>query len=403
MIRNNRNLTALVGGLILATFYILQIVFNWPGLRLSGVLGQKKFIDEQLVLTFAECFHTKGFEVYEGSLSEEFCSGFQYSIELLRFINILNVKSIGNSKIGYIFIIATVLSLIAYLFLIKISSKTSYLIALMAFCSPGIWLLMERGNYDVLILSLMTLSMVGLYFGFNHSSIFLIAVATLFKFYTLPLMFFLIIRVKNKRNKISLILASIPFTLYLGFLIIQVSSFPESWNVSFGLKSFGLYVDFVLSKYDLRLPFPEVTSIVPGIALTIICLLLFTKMKLHIGLLESTAFIRTRNVYNGVLIVLLSCYFAGMSFDYRLVYLAILVAISRNVFGNNRYLTLQIISGLFALYLSCFSFGINGIGLIVLQLLGDFSLAIFISLQLLYIWQIYLRPKYVVIYKTRQP
>jgi hypothetical protein len=76
-----------------------------------------------------------------------------------------------------------------------------------------------------------------------------------------------------------------------------------------------------------------------------------------------------------------------MSFDYRLIFLATLLGLSPLVFRENRFKAVMVVSGLFSLYFSTFSYGLRGIPAAGIQVLGDIAVAVFVATQLIYLRQ----------------
>jgi hypothetical protein len=80
-----------------------------------------------------------------------------------------------------------------------------------------------------------------------------------------------------------------------------------------------------------------------------------------------------------------------MNYDYRLVYLVSIVALTPNILAKGIFKSIVVISGCISLYFSTYAFGLTGVPALAIQLFGDVSLYIFVSAQLLYLFNVYLR------------
>ena len=389
VIRRNRVFTSFIASLAISLFYALQLSTSWFGLRSSGVRGPSDYIDQQSILNSANCFKSLGMNVYKQDVLPSGCGGFQYSIELLRLLNITQLSKLGSFALGTIFMWAVLLTFYYVFYLIKNYGKTDNFVALLSLISPGIWLLMERGNYDELVYLMVFVSAIILTTKFPEIGLLFIAISVLIKFYTLPLYVLSIFTLRRKMSKYIFALIAVPLTMYVLFLIKQVAAFPSTWYVSFGLKSISLYVELVLKeKFILDFIMPPILGSFIGIVFLVLIIQLFRRIELKPALKNDSNFTKDQSVtiYTALLVVFLSCFFAGMNFDYRLIYLAILVSISPLIFGGNRFRTLLQLTGLGALLLSTYSFGLQGIPALIIQFCGDVLLYGFIATQIFLIY-----------------
>ncbi len=396
-IRENRIATACIASLVLATFYLIQVATSWYGLRSTGIRGSSNYIDQESVLNSAECFKTLGISVYNLDIEPIGCGGFVYSIELLRFLNVTKLSSIDSSVLGNVLMWLTIATMCSLFFIIRRYGKLDNAIALISLSSPGIWLLLERGNYDEAIFILLIVASMLLTSKFQEVGIILILATVLIKFYTLPLYILSLFILRRRLSRRFFLVTSVPLTIYVLVLIREVAAFPSTWYVSFGLKSLGLYTELVINeKITKQFEISSGLSIVMGILILGVFLQYFRQNAIK------PAFVRNiensnhlaKSIYQSLLIVFLSCYFAGMNFDYRLILPACLIAISPAVFANNRYRSAMIFSGVISLWLSSYSFGLTGIPALALQFLGDITLYAFVATQLLLIYFV-LKPYFV--------
>ena len=74
-----------------------------------------------------------------------------------------------------------------------------------------------------------------------------------------------------------------------------------------------------------------------------------------------------------------------MNYDYRLIYLAVMISLLPRILPKSPFRTLVTTSGLGALFLSTFSYGLLGTALVGIQLVGDIAVSIFIASQLFFL------------------
>jgi hypothetical protein len=275
--------------------------------------------------------------------------------------------------------------------MIKDFGKQQYIFATLACISPGVWLLLERGNYDELIFMLVVIAGILLGTKRKIAGVLVLGFSALLKFYTLPAFIFATFFIEEKKTRRFLLIISIPLSLYSLKLISQVASFPSTWNVSFGLKSIGLYLQLAI-QYLVNQSFtiPSIATPIPGLIILFILLLFMRRIAIQPGLRieDPKKLDRFTQLYNLLLIVFLSCYFAGMNYDYRLVFLSFLVGMSPLIFHSNRYSAILVISGLLSLTFSTYLFGLHGIPALIIQMSGDLFLSVYVATQLVYLFEI---------------
>jgi len=390
-LRKNRNITALIASGLVMLFYGIQMVTSWATLKSSGVKGSNHYIDQAAILNSAKCFKTFGNEIYKTNMDPTICGNFQYSVELLRLLNFLSLSNVDSFTLGTIFMWLTISILCLVFFMIKDFGKQQYIFATLACISPGVWLLLERGNYDELIFMLVVIAGILLGTKRKIAGVLVLGFSALLKFYTLPAFIFATFFIEEKKTRRFLLIISIPLSLYSLKLISQVASFPSTWNVSFGLKSIGLYLQLAI-QYLVNQSFtiPSIATPIPGLIILFILLLFMRRIAIQPGLRieDPKKLDRFTQLYNLLLIVFLSCYFAGMNYDYRLVFLSFLVGMSPLIFHSNRYSAILVISGLLSLTFSTYLFGLHGIPALIIQMSGDLFLSVYVATQLVYLFEI---------------
>jgi hypothetical protein len=277
---SNRNTRAAVASLSVVMFYLLQLKYSWASLQASEIRGSSKYIDQESVLNSAKCFRDFGIEVYNLDTPNG-CGRFVYSIELLRILNLFHLSDLSSELLGTAFMWLTLIGLCSLFFLIKNSGKLDYLVATSAIVSPGVWLLLERGNYDEFVFIIVLISGYLLSSRYQELGIVLLAVTALMKFYTLPVFLIAIFFLKRRNSKIVIGLASIPIIIYIAFLIKLVAAFPSTWFISFGLDSLGLYANlFIKERFSQNFQFSGLAITFIGASFIALLMFCFLKLKL---------------------------------------------------------------------------------------------------------------------------
>lgn len=344
-------------------------------------------MDQDAVLKSAKCFEQMGNEVYKTDVIPRECGSYVYSVELLRFLNIFKLPDLGSEILGTSFLWLTVIVLCSIFFLTKNLKKLDRAIGIAAFLSPGIWLLLERGNYDELIFILVFIASLLLATKYQEFALILLLITSLMKFYTLPISILAIFFLRRKFSKVTFSIISALVTFYLITLMKQIEAFPSTWFISFGLDSLGLYVNLFLQEVissDIRLPQMVVSGI--GLIFLVFTYACLYKCKHSAELILNVEATKDsiQKLYLTMLGIFLSCFLAGMNYDYRLIYLAVLIALTPVIFAPSRFKNIVTYSGSFALALSTFSFGFSGIPGLLVQLIGDISLYVYVSTQIIY-------------------
>jgi hypothetical protein len=344
-------------------FYELNSYFRYPYLRIGDAWFDRIFDDTYQVLNSAKCYATIGRSIYD----QVTCS-YLYGSPLLDFINLLgahpeNVYFVGKTFLLINLMIFTYLSVYSFN---RFGTKR-LLLCIIIFISPPFHYLIERGNFDTVIILLILIAAI---FTFNGKFIFgsiVLGIAGIFKFYTLPVLFIYLLIVKfskGKLLKIQLVVAIISATLVLrDFVEIRgiLGSGTGGYGGTFGLKSFALYANH-LSKY-FNTSYVFIFTI---ISFALVMFIIFYKFNLSEPIFDEL------NSFSGVIQLLFGlqiivCYLFTINNDYRLSILGIfLSALLMDSFKNSGIEKYILIFGILSMWLSYPSW--------IFQVLGDLSL-----------------------------
>ena len=387
----------LIWPLYFIILFAIQHLTNWWPLRVSGIRGGN-FIDLGAVLRWSDCFKTKGSLVY---LPEDGkCGGYLYGSALLRVFSFLGVREDQTQFWGLFggLVLAICLGLLAKIFIS--TERISTLFVVLVLSSPGIWLLVERGNIDELISVLILLSTFLFIRGYEIPAILIIAISALFKFYTAPILILLVIVVKRNRLRL-LSLASfllvVPLVAADYFRIKAL--FPSTWFVSLGSPAIGFWVNLFGEKFGQDwIHLSEISGHILGLALLIFSIFavnkfVYTEKKLEFPPSKSNESGKVDAILLVFGSVFVICYVLGMNYDYRLIFAAI-SGVALIVRSSARpYVVLIKGSLLLGLWLSSFTFGLQNTpnietitSFVLIQFVGDIALGIFtafLTLQLI--------------------
>lgn len=294
-------------------------LMNWPTLRFWGWWGGGNFTDTWQVLTSADCYRSIGLEVYE---IDNPCMIYAYGRPLLWTLAGLHIGASQTSLFGIIFLtiisgsIALIVKNLSYL------PGKKALVTTLITASPPIMLLVDRGNFDSLIVFMMLIAAWAYSKGQSHIAIFLIFLSAIFKYYTAPLLLLMVFVSKGKYSKSAATLLSLVayFSIWRDLKITQFTFTTGNPHLTFGLGHEFLY----LSKYN-SLEWLERFRYAGGFIWVLLCfgasILWLKKKTISFNTFKNNSFTRTLYVFSTTLI--LSCYVTGANADYRLIFLCI--------------------------------------------------------------------------------
>jgi hypothetical protein len=286
-----------------------QLSFGW------FYLGTKEgFGDFLYILERADCLPMPIIELYSERTTDD-CTGYIYGSFLVRLFNTLGVGEWALALFGYTFIIV-VTCLYIYAILIKSRSLQSLFYISLLF-SPPIVLLYERANLDALVFILVTL-----YAFFmtrkSYSSAFIVAaLASLFKFYTLPLLIWPIIRARqNKRLLLLALFFAVSAQIYIDTT--RISQLPWDARNMFGNVVWGEYFLYLFKGSETHANFFLATALGLFLLFSIWLLVRRNTELFHFWTYSNTY---DKNFFIVYFSIYMICYFTGLSVDYRLIFL----------------------------------------------------------------------------------
>jgi hypothetical protein len=306
--------------------YALSAYFGWPSVQLGG-LRIVEFVDLAAIIQSGNLCAGQldfwGFLDLSQPLPEG-CGGFIYGRPLLALL------AMGSIPLTWLVPIAILLGLVTIIMIavligdISGLNKSKLVIATAAIFSPGVFLLFERANFDLL----MVIGVLVAAFLWSKerffSGLLVVGITSVFKYYTVPLLLIAPFLFGRGRKQIGFgLVISVVISSYAFLDYSQLPRVP-----GFGWAQFG---SAVLPHYflNLGLPVSNLVSNAFGIMVPLVLgFFVFRKSKhqgknLILGSWFRFANLNTSLAFISLSTVFVSCFFAGLNFDYRLIFLAI--------------------------------------------------------------------------------
>jgi hypothetical protein len=356
--------------------FAIQQLNAWPLVKTSGWGGGSSFIDLRSVLHAADCSEKIGLDIFDPGKWGN--CGYIYGSFLIKVLRWSHLNEEYTSQLGWVFILlfstlcGYVLSTLWNL------SRLQQIACVLILVSPGTMLLLERGNFDVLLILLLASAAISLWRRRVIMSLGFIALGALFKFYTLPLLFFVVLQLRNRRMIfVGSVVSFLVVLLVLKDLALIKGTFPNNVMGSFGNQIPGLYLNYAGIEFSRF--YGEVIGL---LALLVACAVVWILLKEKIYLVVSEVDLRnkfTLSVYLQYLFfcTFLICFFAGVNYDYRIPYLSIPAVLC---LGNLRRLKLNlwiVISPLLIATWASYNVG-------WLQVIGDCSVLLLTAMLILF-------------------
>lgn len=355
----------------IVSFFSVLLFSHWWPISIQKMGGGHNFIDTNAVLRSAECAKNTAQTVSSVSTN---CN-YQYGSTLLKIINLVNIRPEHTHLIGYTFM-CVVLLMTGILGSLYLNTRRTWFYSYLVSVSTASWLLIERGNFDVLIIALLGLAILIIGGRLAPLGIVLLGLSALIKFYTYPLLFLFALLTRNKYLRLFSIAIAL---LVLPMIIIDLTHLQGIANptfVAFGLPLPGYWINFILDQLGVEFYFSVLWSYVLGI-----CVVLLTWRLTRLFLSDSLPLLNifqdaTKSRVNLIFLFFSSayviCFLSGVNYDYRLIYLSFSLLLL-NYIQPKLLNTVLIYLSLSSLYFTYFFFGFNGYITLIFALMGNIS------------------------------
>jgi|688.fasta_scaffold417592_2 hypothetical protein len=372
-------------------FYLTQLSFKWPLLNKWGIANGFNFGDLEGIIALSKCSFRNFLDQSE-TVSCEFRGGtyyqFPYGTALHLVIRFFRISEIHTFILGLIILILICAALTLLVKKLQIIEIRLIIFWLIIFCSPPVVLLVERMNFDAVIFLLIFLSSVLLGRSKSVAGLFILLLASLFKFYALPLLLGTLLLISDIKIKlISGVFLIISIALILNDLLV-ITSFEIGAFAAFGSPVFGTYLERIFPIINLSYDESRVFGLIIYLLLLFLILKLssnFEKMKLLFIRDSSKSKIQSMEwVYIFCTIITISVYIFGNNFEYRLVFflVASLIYLNSRVLSKLQRLTL---------YSSVLAISWCNYNYYILQPIGDSLLVFFLAFLSVDLYLVYFK------------
>ncbi len=329
-----------MGG-VFVLLYLGNFLLAWPVTRWSGISnGEFLFGDFSWLSRWSnECRLDLSipnlFSIYSQIQTSDTCPGYNYGMPLLILLSVFPISWSSYVLIALIVGVVGLFSLGVFLARsFEMTSRRRILIILAVF-SPGVLLLFERGNLDLIILLMVILA--GLLFKnkFVISALLVLSSASLMKFYTAPLVLLIALVVKNRRQQVVAWIVTFITFVWVAIDMSRGPELPSEGFVQFGYSVLNHY--FVWLGVLLQ-PLPSILGFV--IPMLVWAFLVINQRNLNWhsekGLRAVTNSLSEDYVFLFTGLTFCAMFFVGLSYDYRLVFLAVagVALILKSSFGR---------------------------------------------------------------------
>lgn len=355
---------------ILNLIIVVNSLISWPIVKLSGIKQPQDYGDLRIILRAADCYSEYGNKIY---LETSGNCVYNYGQPLIWFFRIFHL---GESNTNVVAVVLMILTTSLFAILIRLTipkfSPLTFAFVIFIFCSPPVMLLFERANIDTLIFCLLCSAIILTMKQNIFAGYVLIALTALFKFYTLPLVYFYMLRFRRHSllTKITLFVSMILTTAIVTSDLrstLKGFSIPNPMFYAYGSSKIGFGIGHIIG-----IEFNRITLIILGALFNILIAIVA-----HLRYRETLqgAFNRSSFSPGQIIVVIIFCqaflvtWFTGMNYIYRLILVIPVLIIF--LFNSSQYRRTYCAIVVCAIWLSPWFRG--------LELVGDAALVILTS------------------------
>ena len=319
--------SSLVLGATFVAIYLVNFFLAWPTTRWGDITTGHLFGDFGALSVWSDKCRINAslpqlFSIYSQIDSSETCTGFNYGTMLLILLSIFPIN--GEFYVSAALTVGVFAVFVLGYFLAntyKMSFWQKVLVSF-AFFSPGTYLLFERGNLDIVIFLLIVAAAVLLGRGAFFPAYLVLVFATLLKFYALPLVIIVSLLSKSLRLRI---LTAILSLLTFAWVIADFSRgqiLPVYGPVQFGYPVLDHYFEWLGLSLQ---PLPSLIGFFsPWFVWALLVVIERRAGKSFQGkLTQSITNLQGDYAFLFTAITFCAMFFVGLSFDYRLIFLAL--------------------------------------------------------------------------------
>ena len=311
----------IVNPIIFFILYLSVIIINtqnnWLILEKLNLKGILHFWDLSTILKYSRCYEymQDSIQIFDPA---NYCMNYTYGIFLVKFISLSGLDLDNTMVIGRALIILFCFTLSFLVYSLKLN-KIEIFMTVVLFANPFTFLLLERGNLDILVYAGVVFAAWLFARNYFFLAVLIVAFCTLIKFYAgVVFLFFLLLKTTLLKYLTGiLIVVTCSLWVVKDFLSIN-TPFVQMKSFSFGLT--------LLPSFFLKLSLTDVTLRILGLVVFLISALLIYwayrvshQSEKYLDFTFKNDF--SANLFYFTSLIHLACFFVFVSFNYRLIFL----------------------------------------------------------------------------------
>lgn len=366
------------------SFFIINYVLHWPILAGKYLGAEPKFLDLNQTLNQIYCVEgTVKLGVTFSTAAEE-CR-YVYSYPLFFILSWLKFTEQDILWVGIVLGTALVLIMSLFSFLVGMTTTSGRtFISFCLICSPPVMLLFERANIDIFIFILAMFSCYTLSRNWKVLTFMVLALCTIIKFYTLPVLWIMWIMMRSTSKKWTLL----PLCLFSSFIFLDYSRTtrysPYPTEAAFGNAILGKYLQSGMTN--------RMTDLLIGLVAVSFCWWLVNRYfmdhcKVLISQFSDSANRLLTSIFWVTSTIFIVCYLFTTNWDYRLVFLVVQILLLWPFISTAISFTIQILTKIIFVASIWLSYNAG-----IFQILGDIGVGIVFVINLVF-WVLNFRNK----------
>jgi hypothetical protein len=330
-LKNSKNLqlsiSLLFGILYCSLFLVIRNSKRWDLVSIPAM--SPEFGDLKAVTSAVDCTKKLDFVDVYSTNCDVWGRPFNYPTIWVDIFKYFNLGSASTEKIGITFLLITSFLLSFWCFFVLRLGMSIFKLIVFAglLFSPSVYLLNERGNVDIVIVCLISLSLWLYCRKHELLAVFIVTLAATLKVFPLALLLAILLFTKNCWTRVFSIAGILVTVVYLKPLLPFISSnTPTSFNYSFGF--YKLVSTFLPSTYG-QTSVIVFTALIFASVVIIFTLITFFFRKFYCFMQIQQLFlaeIRVNTIFLLAWPVFVTVYLTMTSYNYRLIFILPIMA-----------------------------------------------------------------------------
>ena len=366
--------------------YLVMYLTNWRLFNFFGIRGQV-YMDLLTIGSYTDCL--RNFNDLPNLFNSGTCwKGYNYGPTAVLLLKGLSLIGVNLYYFGHLLVLSTLFILVMISRKFGSDDFIGRAFQIMLIVSPGILLLMERANFDLIIFLLLVIILAMEEKKMMWPRIFAMIFITLMKFYTFPAFIFLVWQSRLSSTKKAIVVAAVAAVVFI-FAFPVSGQVPYFWFLSYGSSIFFIYLDYFLNEFgdSLRISL-EGRILLGGIMFAIVANFLYRFSTPFREIVKSfnlqRKYIKDSKIgkmSSTLSLIFLSTFFLATNFDYRFIFAVVPLILCDKALFTEQQSNLRRIF-FFVTFLAFFvgsAYGGPRYILQGIQILGDSALLIIIA------------------------